>query len=188
MPFVPSVVRAVLVPWSVATVIVSSSTASASAGGAGQGAQQPGKPSPWPCRLIPASKVRSVIEKGMERSETIRRQCEELAAARAVVVLEWGAMDSLSHARTEMKVRDGVVVARVKLPPFGDNIVLMAHELQHVIEQTRGLDLRAEAERPGSGVWRSFGSYYETQAAVDVSRRVAEELRAYSRAARRRRE
>jgi hypothetical protein len=29
-----------------------------------------------------------VIEKGMERSETIRRQCDELAAAQAVVVLE----------------------------------------------------------------------------------------------------
>ena len=121
----------------------------------------------------------------MERSETIRRQCEELAAARAVVVLEWGAMvDSQSHARTVMEVRDGVVVAIVKLPPVGDNIVLMAHELQHVIEQTRGLDLRAEAQRAGSGVWQSFGGYYETQAAVDVSRQVAEELRAYSRAAR----
>jgi len=187
MPLVPSAVRAVFVPWSVAAVIVSSPSASASAGGAAQGAEQPARPSPWACRLMPVSTVRPVVEKGMERSETIRRQCEELAAARAVVVLEWGAMDSQSHARTEMEVRAGVVVARVKLPPLGDIIVLMAHELQHVIEQTRGLDLRAEAKRAGSGVWQSFGSY-ETQAAVDVSRQVAEELRAYSRAARRRRE
>jgi hypothetical protein len=141
------------------------------------------------CRLIPTDTVRPVVEKGMERSETIRRQCQELAAARAVIVLEWGAMvDSQLHARTAMDVRDGVVVASVKLPPIGDNIVLMAHELQHVIEQTRGLDLRAEAKRAGSGVWPSSGNYYETQAAVDVSRRVAEELRAYSRAARRRRD
>ena len=130
-----------------------------------------------------------MVKKGMERSETIRRQCEELAAARAVVVLEWGAMtDSQLHARTAMDVRDGVVVAIVQLPPVGDTIMLMAHELQHVIEQTRGLDLRAEAQRAGSGVWQSSGNYYETQAAVDVSRRVAEEMRAYSRAARRRRE
>ena len=188
MPLVPSAVRAVFVPWSVAAVIVSSPSASASAGGAAQGAEQPARASPWACRLMPVSTVRPVVEKGMERSETIRRQCEELAAARAVVVLEWGAMDSQSHARTEMEVRAGVVVARVKLPPLGDIIVLMAHELQHVIEQTRGLDLRAEAKRAGSGVWQSSGNYYETQAAVDVSRQVAEELRAYSRAARRRRE
>jgi len=102
-----------------------------------------------------------------------------------VVLLEWAAFDSQSHARTVMEIRDGVVVARMKLPPIGDNIVLMAHELQHVIEQTRGLDLRAEAKRVGSGVWESFGGY-ETQAAVDVSRQVADELRAYSRSARRR--
>ena len=188
MPLVPPVVRAILLPWAVAAVIVSSSSASASAGEAAQAAEQPAKPSRWACRLIPAAGVRPVVEKGMERSETIRRQCEALAAARAVVVLEWGAMaDSQLHARTAMEVRDGVVVASVKLPPIGDIIVLMAHELQHVIEQTRGLDLRAEAERAGSGVWRSSGNYSETQAAVDVSRRVEEELRAYSRAARRRR-
>ena len=70
----------------------------------------------------------------------------------------------------------GVVAASVKLPPLGDAIVLLAHELQHVIEQTRGLDLAAEADRPGSGVWKAFGGY-ETQAAVDVSRQVIQELR-----------
>ena len=82
-----------------------------------------------------------------------------------------------------MAVRGGVVVATVKLPPLGDIIVLMAHELQHVIEQTRGLDFPVEAKRAGSGVWLAFGGY-ETQAAVDVSRQVAKELSAHSRAAR----
>jgi hypothetical protein len=188
MALVPSGVRAVLVPWSVAAVIVSSPSASASSRGVEERSEQPAKALTWACRLIPTDTVRPVVQKGMERSETIRRQCEELAAARAVVVLEWGAMaDSQLHARTAMEVRDGVVVARVKLPPLGEIIVLMAHELEHVIEQTRGLDLRAEARRAGSGVWRSVENYYETQAAVDVSRQVAEELRAYSRATRRRR-
>jgi hypothetical protein len=119
----------------------------------------------------------------MERSETIRRLCEELAVSRSVIVLEWGAMDSQTHARTGMARRGGVVVATVKLPPLGDIIVLMAHELQHVIEQTRGLDFPAEAKRAGSGVWQTFAGY-ETQAAVDVSRQVAKELSAHSRDAR----
>ena len=172
MPIIPSMVLAVLVPWSAATA---------------QGAE-PAKLNPWPCRLIPTSaSVRSLIDKGIERSETIRRQCQELAASRAIVVIEWSVRDSQSHATTAMEVRDGVVVANVKIPPLGDNIVLLAHELQHVIEQTAGLDLRAEAKRAGSGVWESIDGYYETQAAVDVSRRVANELRAYSKAARRRR-
>jgi hypothetical protein len=119
----------------------------------------------------------------MARSETMRRQCEELAAARAVVVLEWGVMDSQSHAITGMAVRDGVVVAVVKLPPLGDVLVLIAHELQHVIEQTRELDYAVEAKRAGSGVWRAFGGY-ETQAAIDVSRQVTRELSAHNRASR----
>ena len=75
-----------------------------------------------------------------------------------------------------MDVHGGVIVATVKLPPLGDTIVLLAHELQHVVEQTRGLDLAAEAGRPGSGVWKAFGGY-ETQAAVDVTRQVTQELR-----------
>ena len=137
MSLIPSVARAVLVPWSVSAAILSSSSACVLVGGAVQRAELPARASPRACRLIPVSTVRPVVEKAMERSETIRRQCQELAAARAVVVLEWGAMDSQSDARTAMEVRAGVVVASVKLPPLGDIIVLMAHELQHVIEQTR---------------------------------------------------
>ena len=185
MPLVSPLVRAVLVRSSLVAAILWASCRSALAGDAAQKAEPPAKPPPWTCRLVPISSVRSVVERGLERSETIRRQCQELAAARAMVLLEWGAFDLQSHARAVMEISDGVVVARVKLPPIGDNIVLMTHELQHVIEQTRGLDRRAEAKRVGPGVWESFGGY-ETQAAMDVSRRVADELRAYSRAARRR--
>jgi hypothetical protein len=183
MPFLSSVVRAVLVPWSVAVLLASSANVVASTGADGQGAEKRATVHPWPCRLVAPSTIRSVIAKGLERSETIRRQCVELAAAQALIVLEWGAMDSQSHARTQIAVRDGVVVAMVKLPPLGDTIVLMAHELQHVIEQTRGLDFGAEARRAGSGVWQSLGNF-ETQAAIDVSRQVAQELSAYAKGGR----
>jgi hypothetical protein len=183
MPLVPSVVRGVLVPWSVAAVIASSWSAGGLASVAAAQTEKPARVDRWPCRLIAVSTLRSVVEKSMERSETIRRQCEELAIFKSVVVLEWGAMDSQTHARTGVGVHGGVVVATVKLPPLGDTIVLMAHELQHVIEQTRGLDFAVEAKRSGSGVWQTFGGY-ETQAAVDVSRQVEKELSAHSRGAR----
>jgi hypothetical protein len=101
-----------------------------------------------------------------------------------VIQLEWGSPDSLSDARTTLATEGGVVVAHVKIPPVGDTIRLLAHELQHVIEHTRGLDLEAACKRPNSGVWRtSFG--YETQDAIDVSRRVALELRTPRRTSRR---
>jgi hypothetical protein len=165
-------------PWLVAALIALSGIAGSSTEGAAKQSGTSARLSPWPCRLIPVPSLRSVIEKGMEQSETIRRQCDELANAGAVVALEWEtATDSLSQARTRMGLQGGVVVATVKLPPLGDTIVLMAHELQHVVEQTRGLDLAAEVRRPNSGVWQAYAGHYETRAAVDVSRKVAQELR-----------
>jgi hypothetical protein len=124
------------------------------------------------------------IEDGWMRSATLRRQCQELAVARAVVDLEWGSTDSQSHAVTRMDVHDGVVVARARIPPVRDAVALVAHELQHVLERVRGVDFEAEAERPGSGVWRAFGGY-ETQEAIDAGRQVARELQDTSRRVRR---
>src|SRR5262245_11137469 len=165
-----------LAPWLVAAVVFSSTIADASAGMAGQEADKPVRVSPWTCRLIPVGSLRSVIEKGMERSETLRRQCEELATAGAVVALEWDTRtDSESHARAGMGPQGGVIAAKVKLPPLGDRLVLVAKKLRTVNEQTRGPDPAAEANRPGSGVWKARGGY-ETQAAVDVSRQVTREL------------
>jgi hypothetical protein len=66
---------------------------------------------------------------------------------RGAVALEWGTTDSQSRAATAIGVHHGVVTATVKLPALLDTVVLLAHELQHVIEQTRGLDLSAEAKR-----------------------------------------
>jgi hypothetical protein len=147
-----------------------------SAGSVAQTEDKPARVSRWPCRLIVKPTLLGVIEDGWERSPTLRRQCDELASARAVVALEWGAADSDSHARTRWGVQEGVVVARAAIPPVGNAIELVAHELQHVLEKVRGLDFEAEARRPGSGVWRAVGGY-ETQAAIDVGRQVAKEVR-----------
>jgi hypothetical protein len=117
-----------------------------------------------------------VVEDGWHRSPTFRRQCEDLAAARAVVVLEWGTTDSQSRAISRMEVHDGVVVANVTIPPVPEALELVAHELQHVLEKAGGMDHELEANRPGSGVWRAFGGY-ETQAAIDVGRQVWTEVR-----------
>ena len=67
------------------------------------------------------------------------------------------------------------------IPPVRDAIELVGHELHHVVEHVRGIDLNAAADRPGSGVWRAFGGI-ETQAAIDAGRQVAKEVRAAMRA------
>jgi hypothetical protein len=129
----------------------------------------------WPCLVVVKPTLDRVVDDGMEGSPTFRRQCEELAAARAVVAMEWGRTDSQSRAISKMDVKDGVVVAVVSIPPVADAIELVAHEFQHVIERTRALDFEAESKRPASGVWRAFGGY-ETQAAIDAGRQVAREV------------
>lgn len=136
---------------------------------------------PWPCRLVVKPTLRGVIEDGYARSVTLRRHCDELAQAAAVVLLEWGTADSQMRALSHMEVRDGVVVARVTIPPVRDAIELVGHERHQVVEHVRGIDLGAAADRPGSGVWRAFGGI-ETQAAIDAGRQVAKEVRAARRA------
>jgi hypothetical protein len=133
----------------------------------------------WPNIMIVHSPLREVIEEMWDRSATFRQACVELAEARAVVHFKWDVGDGQSRAKTGMQRRDGVVVAMVSVPTGSDIVELVAHELQHVIEHARGLDYKAEADRPGSGVWRTDGPLekYETQAAIDAGRQVAKEVR-----------
>jgi hypothetical protein len=133
----------------------------------------------WPNVMIVHSPLREVIENMWDRSATFRQTCHELAEARAVVHFKWDAGAGQSRAKTDMQRRDGVVVAIVSVPTGPDIVELVAHELQHVIENARGLDYKAEADRRGSGVWRTEGRLerYETQAAIDAGRQVAKEVR-----------
>lgn len=149
-------------------------------GSGAQASEQPGRVPKWPNVLVvPSSPLLEVLEDAWDRSPTFRRQCQELANARAVVTLRWGTVDSQVRAKTVMDRLDGVIVAMVSVPTGSETMELVAHELQHVIERIRGLDHRAEANRPRSGVWKVGSGHgsYETQGAIDAGRRVANELR-----------
>jgi hypothetical protein len=131
----------------------------------------------WPCRLIVKPTLLGAIEDGLRRSATLQRQCRELAELRAIVVLEWGKTDSQSRAISRMNFADdGILVAKVVIPPVSEAVELVAHELEHVIEKARGVDFEVESRRRGSGVWRAYGGF-ETQRAIDAGRQVAKELR-----------
>ena len=54
-------------------------------------------------------------------------------------------------------------------------VELVAHELEHVLERVRGLDLAAESRQRDSRVWKAFGGF-ESQRAIDISRQVAREV------------
>jgi hypothetical protein len=143
---------------------------------AAEGGQGPAQVRVWPCRLVVKPTLLGVIEDGWRRSATLRQQCEALAEARAVVALEWGTMDSQSHALTQIRRdKEGVVVASVSIPPVRDAVELVAHELEHVLETIRGVNFAEESKKPNSGVWKAFGGF-ETQAALEAGRRVRKEL------------
>jgi hypothetical protein len=130
-----------------------------------------------PCRLVVKGTLLAAVERGIDVSPTLRRQCQDLAEARAVVSIEWDQPKAPWYARTRMNEVDGVMVAWIGVPPVAEAVGYVGHELHHVIEQIRGLDYEAESKRPDSGVWRAVGGY-ETQAAIDAGRQVWREVQA----------
>ena len=159
--------------WGIAALCVVWSIAGPSAGEAQQAPDESARPSA-PCRIYGLERI---VEDGLKRSATFRQKCEELAGTKAVVLVAWGSMDSQSQALNSMEVSESGVLARVTVPPVWNAVALIAHEMEHVLEKSRGVDFKAAANRSGSGVWRAFGGY-ETQAAIDIGKRVAKELQA----------
>jgi hypothetical protein len=61
------------------------------------------------------------------------------------------------------------------VPLSTETLQCIAHEFEHLLEFAEGLNLSLEAERKGSGVWRTV-SGFETQRAIDTGRQVAREV------------
>jgi Tol biopolymer transport system component len=82
---------------------------------------------------------------------------------------------SLSRARTVLGRKDSSLAsANVYLKPSLDAPELIAHELEHILEQLDGVDLQAQA---GNGVvWKSGDGDFETRRAIEAGRRVAREI------------
>jgi hypothetical protein len=66
----------------------------------------------------------------------------------------------------------------VEINPLGDFMELLAHELEHVIEQLDGIDLAAKAALARSGVRTCVDGTFETNRAARVGSLVAVEARA----------
>jgi hypothetical protein len=72
------------------------------------------------------------------------------------------------------------VAAQIFLYPSPDAVELIAHEIEHVLEQLDGVDLKAQV---GSGnVWKREDGGFETRRATEAGRRVPREMRERSKA------
>ena len=132
-----------------------------------------------PPNLAVPSGFQSAIATLLERSPMFRRQCVRLAAAPhlAVVVRLLHPNSSSARARTQIRRDGGQLIASVEINPYGDFTELLAHELEHVIEQLDGIDLAAKATVARSGVRNCADGTFETSRAVRVGTLVALEAR-----------
>src|SRR5215470_17194566 len=109
-----------------------------------------------PPNLISAAALGPALEKMRQSSPTFRRQCRRLKVAsrlRVTLLLEELNRRPSHRARADMKYRGGELVSvDIHLTPFDDPVELIAHEIEHVIEQLDGIDLDAQA-RTGT-VWK----------------------------------
>jgi hypothetical protein len=132
-----------------------------------------------PPNLDVPSAYQPAIVTMLERSPMFRRQCLRLAAAPqlAVVVTITHPNHAGPRARTQIR-RDGSQLhARVEINPYGDFTELLAHELEHIIEQLDGIDLAARSGVARSGVRQCADGTFETSRAVRVGTLVSLEAR-----------
>jgi len=132
-----------------------------------------------PSNLAAAAVFKPYLERMVRMSPTFRRQCTRLGAAASVRVqlrLEDPQRRPSFRARTVVERDQGVVAAaHIFLSPSPDAFELIAHELEHILEQLDGVDLEAQL---GSGnVWKREDGAFETRRATEAGRRVRGEMR-----------
>jgi Tol biopolymer transport system component len=133
-----------------------------------------------PANLHVDLQFQSVIEGMRQRSWAFRRQIARIGSARTVqirVLPEDRARPAAgSEARSAFTFDGGgtLVGAQVYLRMTPQAPRFIAHEMEHVIEQLDGIDLRAQA---GNGVvWKSGDSSFETRRAIDAGVLVAQQV------------
>ena len=113
---------------------------------------------------------------GMWRdSATFTQQCQRLGAQRGLMVTlsaEMPRPGASARATTTITRHGRKMFAEIRLQSPYDQVELIAHEIEHVIEQLDGVKLRTtacEGSRNPPGV-------YESCRAVEAGRRVAREV------------
>jgi hypothetical protein len=154
------------------------------------GASESGTPE-WslPAKVLVDEELRQEIEELVPLSPTLRRQLAVIAAAPVRVEVRVSAvpalvMPGMSRAETTIgRYESGYIKAVVVIPAGLDFVELLAHELEHVVEQIEGVDLEAlartrEASRNAGGVFETIRARDAGLAAADEVEKAVRALRA----------
>jgi hypothetical protein len=132
-----------------------------------------------PLNLTFPAMFRRTFETMYAASPTFRRQCVRIANASGLRVMVRVSQSTTGNmrARTQFfRTEHGSLHAVVEIKPLQDQFELIAHELEHVIEQLDGVDLPSLAARPDSGVRECGTGVYETVRAMRIGVAVAQEV------------
>ena len=136
-----------------------------------------------PANLLVTAIYQPLIESMLRDSPTFRRQCIRIAGEpRLRVHLAINSAPLRSGVRATTRVTrnaEGHVSAIINIGAVQDTEELIAHELEHIIEQLDGIDLAARAAMPHTGVTEIgyAANMFETTRAKRVGLKVVSELR-----------
>jgi hypothetical protein len=132
-----------------------------------------------PGNIAVAPHLLPLVEAMLRDSSGFRRQALRIANASDLTVSIRTIPDQLPGARARTRFStdaSGRRRAVVVLVTGADPAELIAHDLEHIIEQLDGIDLAARAKHPGSGIRRCAGGAFETERAIQAGRAIAEEM------------
>ena len=126
-----------------------------------------------------AGVLRPLVESMLRRSPAFRQQCQRLASPRLGDISFRHEVMKGARAVTEVRQVNGRLSAVVRLGLGDNDVELIAHEIEHIIEQLDGVDLRAQAKLPDTGVYSCGSSResFETVRAIRAGLKVAQEFR-----------
>jgi hypothetical protein len=133
-----------------------------------------------PRNLTVTNLYQAVVEEMLRRSPTFRRQCARIARASDLTIdlrSDAGPGRRRANAWTTIQRQpDGRLHAVMTITPAGAAHELIAHELEHVIEQLDGVNLSEKVLVNASGVRHcdcGDTRAYETTRAIQTGQRVA---------------
>jgi hypothetical protein len=142
------------------------------------------EPFELPSNLDVSPKYRAVVDAMVRLSPTFRRQLRRIANETNLAVVLRGSLAQRSYgARATTRFArhtGGGLTADIELMPLEDDVELIAHEIEHVIEVIDGVDLVARAALPDTGVRAksSDNLVFETVRAKRIGLKVTQEVRA----------
>jgi hypothetical protein len=125
----------------------------------------------------------STVELMRQRSPTFRRQCARIARATNLAVVLSNESPPIPRAALAwtriVRKPHGGLHATITISVSSRAVELIAHEMEHIIEQLDGIDLASKAKLGASGVRACAcgeAEAYETSRAILMGMRVAAEV------------